>query len=416
MPISDKQKKILAYPFTDYDYIILDGAIRSGKTSIGMVSYVDWAMRTFDDQDFIIMGNSVGTVERNIISPYRSLSYAKKRYKTKYNGGGHILTVSSGTKSNRFYIFGANNEKSYEAVQGLTAAGAFIDEVSLCNEKAFNTAIGRLSVEGAKSFFSTNPSYPLHWFYQDWILKAKELNALYLQFQMDDNPSLSEKVKDRLKRQYHGVFYDRYIRGLWIVAEGLIYQFDSANDYTCSSDEAWGWYEDNNGNIRPGKGSWYISIDYGITNPFAAILWRVTPTCAYAVEEYYFNSRELNRRRTDSEHYEAVSRLASDLPIDTIIIDPSANSFKEEICRKGRFVVRDADNSVVDGISLTDQMLHDGSVKISENCKNGLQEIQMYRWDEKRIGDVPIKENDHFMDAMRYQCYTVLRYLLKNYS
>lgn len=413
--ISEQQKKILAYPFTDYDYIICDGAIRSGKTSLLTVAFVDWAMREFDGCDFIIMGNSVGSVKRNIVNPYMSLAYARKRYAIDYNRGSNLLTVSKGKRSNRFNVFGANNERSYEAVQGLTAAGALIDEVALCNERAFNVALGRLSVDGAKAFFSTNPSYPLHWFRQEWILRAKEQNALYLRFSLDDNPSLTDKVKERLARQYHGVFYDRYIRGLWVVAEGLVYQFDSPLEYTCDQDDAWGWETDAEGRQRPGRGSWYISIDYGITNPFAAILWRVTPDRAYAVDCYYFDSRKLSRRRTDREHYEAVCELAGDLPIEEIVIDPSANSFKEEIWRAGRFAVVDADNSVLDGIAITDQMLHDGSVKISEACADGLAEMQAYRWDEKAVGDRVIKESDHFCDAMRYQCQTVLRHTLRGY-
>lgn len=414
--ISEQQKKILAFPYTDYDYIICDGAIRSGKTSLIMVAYVDWAMRNYNEQDFIIMGNSVRTVERNIINPYTALAYTKKRYDAEYKRGDHVLTVKAKDRTNRFNVFGANNEKAYEAVQGLTAAGALIDEVALCNERAFNTAIGRLSVDGAKTFFSTNPSYPLHWFNQDWILKAEELNALYLPFTMDDNPSLSDDTKERLKRQYHGVFYERYILGKWVVAEGLVYQFDDPSEYTCSSDEAWGWIEDREGNIKPGNGYWYISIDYGITNPFAAILWRVTPEKAYAVKEYYFDSRKLNRRRTDREHYEAVRELAGDLLIQEIIIDPSANSFKEEIWRDGRFDVTDANNSVSDGIPVTDQMLHDGSVKISEECTNLLKELQLYRWDDKAVGDKPIKEYDHACDALRYMCNTVLRFDLRDYA
>lgn len=417
MPIGDKQKKILAYPYTDYDYIICDGAIRSGKTSLMMVAYVDWAMRNYNDQDFIIMGNSIGSARRNIINPYKSLSYAKKRYKIDYNQGTNVLTVKTKNKVNRFNVFGANNEKSYEPVQGLTAAGALIDEVALCNEKAFNTAIGRLSVEGAKAFFSTNPSYPLHWFYQDWILKAKELNALYLHFEMGDNPSLSDKVKERLSRQYHGVFHNRYIRGLWVVAEGLVYQFDSPDEYTCSDQEAFGWTKNQKGEIVPGYGEWYISIDYGITNPFAAVLWRVTPDRAFACKEYYYDRKEHgDRGRTDSEHYEAVCELAGNLPIEYIVIDPSASSFKEEIWRAGKYDVIDANNSVIDGIAVTDQMLHDGSVKISENCTHGLQEMQLYRWDEKAIGDKVIKEKDHFCDQLRYVSYTVLRYNLKRYA
>lgn len=414
--ISEKQLQIMAFPYSTYDYLICDGSIRSGKTSIGFLTYIDDAMRRYNNHQFIIIGNTIRTVLRNVIEPYMTMSYARKKYALDWNGGASCLTVKRGNVSNEFFVFGANNDRSYEPIQGMTAAGLFVDEAALCNEKAFNTALGRLSVSGAKSFFNCNPSYPLHWFNQKWILDAKEMNALYLSFTMDDNPSLDESTKRRLKRQYKGVFYDRYIRGLWVVAEGLVYQFDSPADYTCTHDEALEPRKDNKGNVKPGRGIYYLSIDYGITNPFACLLWRVTADRAYIVDEYYFASNEQGRRRTDAEHYEAVEKFARGYNIEYMIVDPSASSFKEEVERHGKFDVMDADNEVIAGIQVTDQMLHDGSVKISETCTNTLKEIQMYRWDDSKAKDEVIKESDHAMDAMRYQCNTVLKYELKGYA
>lgn len=407
--ISDKQLKLLAFPYSKYDAIIADGAIRSGKTSIMTVSYVRDAMERFNNQDFIILGNTVRTVERNVIDPYKELGYVKKRYKVDYNRGRHVLTVKNGIAENRFHVFGGNNERSYEPIQGMTAAGCLVDEVAICNKKAVDTATSRCSVDGSLLWFNCNPSYPTHWFREEWILDAKAKNALYIQFTMDDNPGLSDKVKERFNRQYRGVFHDRYIKGLWVVAEGLIYQFDSPDEYTVPHDEALGIATNEKGEEYEQGGRWFISIDYGITNPFAAILWRVKDGKAYAVDEYYFNSRKEGRRKTDSEHYKSVVDLAGKRSIQAIIIDPSANSFKEEIWRGNRFDVYDADNSVIDGIRITDEMLHDGRVKISETCSNTIVEMQQYRWDDKK-NDTPIKENDHALDAVRYMCNTVLKY------
>lgn len=402
--VSEKQLKLLAFPYSKYDAVIADGAIRSGKTSFMTLSYIRDAMERFNNQDFIILGNTVRTVERNVIDPYKELAYAKKRYKIDYNRGNHVLTVKNHLAENRFHVFGGNNERSYEPIQGMTAAGCMVDEVAICNKKAVDTATSRCSVDGSLLWFNCNPSYPTHWFREEWILGAKEKNALYLHFTMDDNPGLSDKIKERFNRQYRGVFHERYIKGLWVVAEGLIYQFDSTYEYTCSHDEALG-VEGKQG------GYWYISIDYGITNPFAAILWRIKDGVAYAVDEYYFDSRKEGWRKTDSEHYEAVANLAGDRYIQGIIIDPSATSFKEEIWRGNKFDVYDANNAVVEGIRTTDEMLHDGRIKISETCTNGIIELQQYRWDDKK-NDVPIKEKDHFCDSARYMSNTVLKYEL----
>lgn len=409
--ISDKQIKILAYPYSRYSAVICDGAIRSGKTSISFVAYIDWLMRTYNGKEFIVMGVSVGTAVRNVIEPYMRLGYAQKRYKLDHNRSSNTLTIKQGAVSNKIRIFGALNERSYEVILGMTAAGCFIDQVEICNRKAVETALGRCSVDGSRFFFNCNPSFPTHWFREEWILQADQKNALYLHFTMEDNPSLSEEIKDRYRSMYSGVFYQRYILGQWVVAEGLVYQFNNTSEYTCTQEEAWGWQEDREGNIRPGYGDWYVSIDYGITNPFAAVLWRVTPERAYAVKEYYFDSKKENYRKTDEEHYKAVEALAEDLPIQYIVIDPSATSFKEVIARHGRFDYIDANNNVIEGIRVTDQLLHNGTIKISTDCVNGIMEMGLYRWDDKAGRDQVIKESDHFADSLRYICNSVLKYI-----
>lgn len=404
MPLSEKQLAIHAFPYSKYKHLICDGSVRSGKSINMIVSFITWAMREFNHQNFIILGFTIGSVLRNVVDPLLAMAYMKRRYKMQYSSSRSVLIVEKDGKRNQFMIFGADSKRAFEKIQGLTAAGCLIDEVAICDQQAVNMALSRCSVTGSRYWFNCNPDNPNHWFYKDWILNAESHSALHLHFTMDDNPSLSDEVKERYNLQFHGVFHDRYVKGLWVVAEGLVYQFDNQDEYTCTEKEA------------EGAGEWYISIDYGITNPFAALLWRVTKRNAYIVDEYYFASKEQNRRKTDSEHYLSVEKLAEGHNIEAIIIDPSANSFKEEIWRKGKFDVQDADNSVLEGIQVTDQMLHDGSVKISEKCENTIAEMGLYRWDDSKLKDEVIKENDHAMDAMRYLCNTVLKYELQGYD
>lgn len=265
--------------------------------------------------------------------------------------------------------------------------------------------MGRCSVAGSKFWFNCNPDSPRHWFHEEWILKAELMGALRLHFTLEDNPGLSEDVIERYHRQYHGVFHDRYIKGLWVVAEGLVYQLDGVN-WKVSREAAEG----------DSRGEWWVSCDYGITNPFAALLWRVTPSCAYLVDEYYFDSRREGRRKTDAEHADALEALCKGRDVQGVVVDPSATSFKEELWRRGRLAVYDADNAVLPGISLTDQMLHGGGIKVSGECASTVSEMGLYRWDDKRERDAVVKENDHAMDAMRYMASTVLKYSLKDYS
>lgn len=417
--IGAKQSLILAFPYSKYDALICSGAIRSGKTSLMAVSFIDWAMDTFKNKKLGICGKTVGSAIENIVTPWMNMTRTKKRYTVKFNRSTKLLHVTRDGVTNVFEVFGGNDERSQDLIQGRTLAGVLLDEVALMPQSFVNQATARCSVDGSKLWFNCNPDSPRHWFYLDWIKKAKNKNALVLEFELRDNPSLSDSVIERYESMYHGVFYDRFIKGKWVIAEGLVYQFDSLDEITCAHEEARGtrMVKDVSGKEREtyGKGAWYLSIDYGITNPFACLLWRVTPDCAYIVDEYYFASRETGRRRTDAEHYEAMDKFASEYPIEGIIIDPSATSFKEEIYRRGKYSVYDADNNVLEGIQITDQMLHDGSIKVSETCDDFLAEIQLYRWDDKSSKDAVIKEFDHDMDSARYFTNTKLKYMLKGY-
>lgn len=402
MPLSEKQRKILAFPYSKYQALICDGSIRSGKTSLMTVAFIDWAMREFDRRKFIILGHTVGSAVRNVIDPYLAMTYSAK-YRVEYAAGTGILTVEGGGRKNIVHVFGADNSRSFEKIQGMTAAGLLVDEVTLCDREAVLQAMARCSVAGSRYWLNCNPDNPRHWFYTEWVLRAAEMNALHLHFTLADNPSLSDEVIQRYERQYHGVFHDRYIKGLWVVAEGLVYQLDGV-DWRIPESEA------------GGEGRWFVSCDYGITNPFAALLWRLTPDCAYIVDEYYFDSRKEGYRKTDAEHYEAIERLCLGKPIESIVIDPSASSMKEEIWRHGRFDVYDANNDVLGGIALVDQMLHDGTIKVSEACHNTIAEFGLYRWDDKKAQDAVIKENDHGMDAIRYGAATVVKYEVRGYA
>lgn len=392
--ISAKQKKILAFPYSRYDALICDGAVRSGKTSIMMWAFVRWAMENFSGQRFGICGKTVDSASKNIIVPFISMSLAKERYTMRWRRSDKILEISRGAVKNYFEIFGGKDESSFMLIQGRTLAGVLLDEVALMPESFFNQALARCSVDGAKLWFSCNPDNPMHWFYTDWIQRHKERNALYLHFEMQDNPSLSEKTLARYESMYSGVFYDRYIRGLWVAAEGLIY-------------DKFG--EDNITDEIPQNGEYYISCDYGTLNPFSAGLWCWDGKTATRIREYYYSGRNERSNKTDEEYYTEMEKLAGDLPIKSVIVDPSAASFIEVIRRHGKYRVKKAVNDVIPGIITTARYLQDGSIKIHRCCKDAIREFGLYRWDDKKTVDTPIKENDHSMDDIRYFCQTILR-------
>lgn len=391
--ISHKQKKILAFPYSRYDALICDGAVRSGKTSIMMWAFVRWAMENFSGQRFGVCGRTVDSCTKNIIVPFTAMSLAKERYIIRWRRGDKVMEVRRGAVTNYFEVFGGKDEASYTLIQGRTLAGVLLDEVVLMPRSFVEQALTRCSVDGAKLWFSCNPGSPQHWFYTEWIQRNKERNALYLHFEMTDNPGLSQKTLERYQAMFSGVFYDRYIRGLWVVAEGLVYDFG----------------EENIVDDVPESGEYYISCDYGTLNPFSAGLWCWDGKTATRIREYYYSGREENRNKTDEEYYTELEKLVGELPVISVIVDPSAASFIEVIKRHGKFKVRKAVNDVLPGIATTARYLRSGALKIHRSCKDAIREFGLYRWDEKSTEDRPIKENDHAMDDTRYFAMTVLR-------
>lgn len=391
--ISPKQAKILSFPYSKYDALICDGAVRSGKTSIMMWAFVRWAMENFSGQRFGVCGRTVDSCTKNIIVPFTAMSLAKERYLIRWRRGDKVMEVRRGSVTNYFEVFGGKDEASYTLIQGRTLAGVLLDEVVLMPRSFVEQALTRCSVDGAKLWFSCNPGSPQHWFYLEWIKRHKERNALYLHFEMTDNPGLSEKTLERYQNMFTGVFYDRYIRGLWVLAEGLVYDFG----------------EENIVDDVPESGEYYISCDYGTLNPFSAGLWCWDGKTATRIREYCYSGREEHRNKTDEEYYTELEKLVGELPVISVIVDPSAASFIEVIKRHGKFKVRKAVNDVLPGIATTARYLRSGALKIHRSCKDAIREFGLYRWDEKSTEDRPIKENDHAMDDTRYFAMTVLR-------
>lgn len=385
--ISEKQKKILAFPYSDYDVLICDGAVRSGKTSIMMWAFVKWAMDNFNGQRFGICGKTVDSASKNIVVPFTSMSLAKERYVLRWRRSDKILEVRRGAVTNLFEVFGGKDESSFTLIQGRTLAGVLLDEVVLMPRSFVEQAMTRCSVDGAKMWFSCNPGSPTHWFYVEWIQKHKERNALYLHFKMTDNPGLSAKTLARYEAMFTGVFYQRYILGLWVLAEGIIYSVFGESSIVPTVDRRYSRY--------------VISMDYGIQNPTAMGLWGLCDGVWYQVNEFYHSGRETLRQKTDQEYYEDLERLAGERAIECLIVDPSATSFIALVKQKKRFRVKKAQNDVIDGIQKTASALQMGKIKVNDCCKHTIREYGLYSW-EPGGDDRPIKDNDHTMDMTRY--------------
>ncbi len=247
-PFSRRQKQVLTWWCSTSpvqaaaDGLIADGSIRSGKTVSLSLSFVLWGMARFNGQNFALCGKTIASLRRNVVGVLKQMLTARGGYTAAERRGDNLLIVTRGTVTNYYYLFGGKDEGSQDLIQGITLAGALFDEVALMPESFVNQATARCSVDGSKFWFNCNPEGPEHWFYKSWILQARAKNLLYLHFTMDDNLSLSEPIKARYRAQYTGVFYERYIRGRWVVAEGLVYPFVAANpDASCCAGRPPGW-------------------------------------------------------------------------------------------------------------------------------------------------------------------------------
>ena len=397
---SQKQKLVLKWwslpEYKNFDALICDGSVRSGKTFCMSFSFVCWAMASFQNTSFAVCGKTITSAERNLIRPLVQLleesGFTVRQFLSK-----HYLDITAVGRTNRFYLFGGKDEGSASMIQGMTLGGVLFDEVVLMPRSFVEQAVARCSLPNAKLWFNCNPENPYHWFYQEWILKKKQKNIFYLHFTMDDNPALSEYVKDRYTRIYTGVFYERFVLGKWTVSQGVVYPMFNPLRHVMEEK-----------NFPQHFSRYVISCDYGTVNPTSMGLWGEYQDTWYRIKEYYYDSRKEGFQRTDEEHYTALECLAGSLEIDSVIVDPSAASFIACIRSHQRFKVIKAENDVISGIRHVSDMLAQNKILFHPSCRDILREFSQYCWDSNSAKDVPRKEFDHAMDDMRYFVSTIL--------
>ncbi|MCI8304004.1 MAG: PBSX family phage terminase large subunit [Lawsonibacter sp.] len=397
MVFSEKQRRVLTWwrpgsPERERQAVICDGAVRSGKTLCTGLSFFCWAMSSFQNRNFALCGRTIRSVRRNLLSELIPL-LEKMGFRCEQRLSENLILVRLGGKRNRFYLFGGKDESSAALIQGITLAGALLDEAALMPRSFVEQTAARCSVTGSRLWFSCNPESPAHWFYQEWVLKAEDKNALRIQFAMEDNPGLSPEVRARYASTFHGTFYRRFVLGEWVAAEGLVYDFF---DGSFVKDVPEGPF-----------GQWYISCDYGTSNPTSMGLWGEKDGVWYRTAEYYYDARAMRRQKTDEEYADALEQLAGDRPIRAVVADPSAASFCETLRRRGFSVIR-ADNQVLSGVRLTARLMKSGRLVICKGCADAIREFGLYRWDDRGQGQDQVrKEHDHAMDEIRYFAATV---------
>lgn len=335
----------------------------------------------------VLIGNTKGTLCRNILEPMRSIWGEENVGRVR--GDGTVMLFGK-----RCHVLGADRENAVARLQGTGIEYCYGDEITTWNKQVFQMLKSRLDKPNSRFDGTCNPAGPGH-----WLLKFLESDAdIYRQhYTIYDNPKLPGEFVENLEREYRGtVYFDRFILGKWVMAEGLVYPMFSKSHI---------FEEEISG------GEFYISVDYGTLNPCSMGLWSVKDGVAYRIGEFYHDGRGTNSLKTDEEYYAELKKLAGDRQIEAVIVDPSCASFIEVIRRHGEFSVRKAKNDVLDGIRTTSGYLSSGKIKIHKSCSGIIGEFAAYSWDTDASFDRPLKESDHAMDDMRYFCYTILRRL-----
>jgi len=362
---------------------IWEGAVRSGKTICSLVRWLEF-IRTSKAGPLLMIGRTERTLKRNVIDVMRSIV---GKY-MEYSLGSSEIHIAGRV----IYIVGANDDRSQEKIRGLTLVGAYGDELTIWPESMFTVLLSRLSVDGAKFFGTTNPDSPYHWLKVNYIDRANELDMKVFHFMLEDNPNLSEAYIRSLKKEYTGLWYKRFIQGLWVQAEGAVYDIWDEDKFVVDT--------------VPKCDRYCIGIDYGTSNPTVFVLLGEKDGVIYVVDEYYWDPSATGKQKTNVEHCDDLITFInnSKVRIDRVVVDPSAASFKVECERRG-LNLQDADNAVVDGIRRVASLLGQDQLYVHRSCENVRKEFASYVWDAKAQAkgeDKPVKQNDHSMDALRY--------------
>ncbi len=384
---SEKQKEFWREANSRWN--IKSGATRSGKTYLDYFLIPKRIRATKGHGLIVLLGNTRGTLERNILAPMRSIW-----------SQGLVGKISSNNTVMLFgkmcYAMGADKVSQVSKLQGSGIEYCYGDEITTWNEEVFNMLKSRLDKPNSCFDGTCNPDTPDHWFKR---FLESSADIYHQHYTIDDNPFNSKDFVRELKKEYRGtVYYDRFILGRWARAEGLVYPFFSPELHSYKSLPE-GYYER------------YISVDYGTKNPCAMQVWAVDSynKRAYLEDEYYYDSEKERHQKTDSEYYDDLVRLSRGKKIECVVVDPSAASFKAEIRRHAYFTAINAKNNVLDGIRYTGSLIRSGGIFINCACQSTIAEFSGYSWDDKSAMDKVVKENDHAMDAMRYMAHTILK-------
>jgi len=396
-PLSVKQLEFVNKSTRHWN--LAHGSVRSGKT-VGSLFRFMQAVNECPDSAIFMAGHTSDTIYQNAIRLIMESDQLAifRPFCTWYSGKRQLKF-----RDKTIQTLGAKDEGAIGQFQGKTMSLLYGDEMTLWPESIIDMADTRLSNPWSMGFGTMNPSHPNHKLKQ-WIDKAEagDPNYYSLHFTLDDNPYVDENYKQRIRDSLSGLFYKRNYLGLWCLAEGAIFDFFDRSIHVVN---------------RPPRAaeSYIASIDYGTSNPFSCLLIGVSTgkytqsgMQMWVEKEYFWDPKVRGRQKVNSEFASDLEEFLEPYGVKQIYIDPSAEAFQLEMRRKGLFPIH-ANNDVENGIQTLCEMMQSGKILIMDCCKNLIREIESYVWDPREAAkgyDVPLKKDDHGVDALRYACHS----------
>lgn len=406
-PFSDQQKRLIHWwrpglRSAENNYVIADGSIRSGKTIACIIGFLTWSQEMFSGECFILAGKTMGALKKNVIRPMLQM-FEAWGWPYNYIRSGTDARIEVGT--NTYYLYGANTEASQDALQGLTAAGAYADEAALFPKSFIDQMVARCSVDGWKIWMNCNPAGPHHFIPEDFLEpeRAKKKKVYHLHFTMDDNPSISPKRKEEYKNAWpHGsVFYKRFILGLWVAADGLIYQHfvDNQKKYLIGPE----WLEDNEIMYA------VIGVDFGGTksaHSFTLTGFTKGFKQVVVLDEYYRKKR-INPKQLQDDFIDFVRRARTKFKVYEAYCDSAEQTLiagLESACIQAHVAI-DIKNAIKgpinDRIAFYNSLIAQERWKIMKHCKHIIEAFEQAVYDDKKKNqDVRLDDGQMNVDSL----------------
>ena len=398
--------------FDDKRINLLTGSVRSGKTYISLLKWAVFVGKMPESAEFLMTGKTLTSLKRNCLGLLQDLV------------GINNFTFSISQKSAKLFgrtiwLEGANDDRAESKIRGMTLAGAYVDELTQIPEDFYRMLLSRLSVKGAKLYATTNPDAPSHWVKVD-IIDNDEIDKQVWKFTLDDNEILkkeNEEYFEQLKKEYQsmgGVFYDRFILGLWVLAEGLIYKQFANNTELFLKDKA----VDDNGN----KLNFLvisIGIDYGATK--GETEFKATGITQYFREVWTIGEKKLAGLYTPEEIFNAFIEFYNEIVSEYGKVTHAFGDYgalgqvltyglnkKLQQSNIPLFVDDCIKGQIIDRIYMDQMLFAQGRRFILRKCKYLIEAYQQAVWSDKepdtRLDDGTTPIDD--LDASEYSIYS----------